>query len=392
MPQGKCHAIIEYNSTSMTSVPKKKILFAITKGNWGGAQRYVFDLATHMPTDQFEVSVVCGEGEQLPEKLQEKHIRVIRLSSLKRNMNISDDLSSFFALYKIFQKEKPDIIHLNSSKIGGIGGLAGRLTGISKIIFTGHGWAWNEDRDPISKALITLGHWATVLLSHKTIAVSEKIKNEINRLPFIGTTKVIVIHNGVDDIEYVERFASRAELNGNISEKFWIGTIAELHKNKGLDTLIRAFADISKSHVDTALVIIGEGEERQNLKQLIRKLQLDKKVHLLGFKENASQFLKAFDVFVLPSRTEALPYVPLEAGLAQLPVIASNVGGIPEIISTGKNGVLVEANHVSEFSTSISTLLDDSTKAATFGHNLRKTVEEKFSISSMVEKTIAVYN
>ncbi len=115
-------------------------------------------------------------------------------------------------------------------------------------------------------------------------------------------------------------------------------------------------------------------------------------MYLLGFKENASKFLKAFDVFVLSSRTEALPYVPLEAGLAQLPVVASQVGGIPEIISSGKNGLLVESGNVAEFSRAISELLQDSTKAATFGHNLRKTAEEKFSVSRMVEKTIAVYN
>ncbi len=371
---------------------KKKILFAITKGNWGGAQKYVFDLATSLPKDQFEVSVLCGAGEQLEMRLKEKNIRVIRLGSLDRNMSVNKDLISFFALYRIFKRESPDIIHLNSSKIGGIGAVAGRLAGIQKIIFTGHAWAWNEDRILISKTLITIAHWVTILFSHTTIAVSEKTKNEIVDLPFIPESKVVVIHNGITNSEYLERFAARAELNGEVSEKFWVGTISELHPNKGLDNLINAFPNILKTNPGTALVIIGEGEDRQKLSTLIQNLGLSKKVHLLGFKENASRFLKSFDIFVLASRTEAFPYVTLEAGLAQLPTVATRVGGIPEVITDGKNGLLVRSGDVTALSEAINNLLEDGTKAATLGHNLRKTVEEKFSVSSMVEKTIAIYN
>src|SRR3989344_243972 len=164
---------------------KKKILFAITKGNWGGAQRYVFDLATNLPRDRFEVCVLCGAGEQLEARLKEKNVRVIRLESLNRDVNLAKDAMSFVALYKIFRQEKPDIIHLNSSKIGAIGALTGRLAGIKKIIFTGHGWAWNENRFFVSKILIAFIHWLTILFSHTTIAVSEKVRSEISRLPFI---------------------------------------------------------------------------------------------------------------------------------------------------------------------------------------------------------------
>jgi glycosyltransferase involved in cell wall biosynthesis len=230
------------------------------------------------------------------------------------------------------------------------------------------------------------------MFAHKVIAVSAKVRNEIMRLPFVGKEKVSVVHNGIDDIEYAERFSARATIAGKVTEKFWIGTIAELHHNKGLDILIRAFAHISKEQPDTTLLIIGEGEERKRLMLLIHSLNLSKKVHLIGFIDNARAYLKAFDVFVLSSRTEAFPYVPLEAGLAQLPVVTTRVGGIPEVISDGKNGLLVEKENVNQLAAAIQELLQDSTKAAVFGHNLRKTVEENYSIHSMVQKTIAIYN
>jgi glycosyltransferase involved in cell wall biosynthesis len=373
---------------------KKKILFAVTKGNWGGAQRYVFDLATNLRGEEFEITVMCGDGERLENKLAQKGIRTIKLKSLSRNIHIGNDLRSFFEIIKILIREKPDILHLNSSKIGGIGALAGRLTGIKQIIFTGHGWAWNENRNFISKSLITFFHWLTVELSHKTIAVSYKIGDQILHLPWITKEKIFLVHNGVSDsgTEYLERFAARTALKHKVTEKFWIGSIAELHKNKGLDYLIKAYSYIAESNPDAALLIIGEGEERESLTNLIRTLGLQKKIHLLGFVDNAQKFLKAFDVFVLPSRTEAFPYVPLEAGLAQLPVVASKVGGIPEIITNRKNGLLVNPGDIYELKSTIKELLEDSAEAAIFGHNLRKTVEENFSIEHMVQKTLSVYN
>lgn len=370
---------------------RKKILFAITKGNWGGAQRYVFDLATNIPKDRFDVVVLCGEGARLEEKLQERNIRVIRLPSLARDMNVWKDALSVYDFFKILKIEKPDIVHLNSSKIGGIGAFCSRLMGVKKIIFTGHGWAWNENRSLASKGAITFAHWVTILLTHTTIAVSQKVRAEILRLPFVSAEKVPLVYNGIASTDYLEHFAARAELDSKMNEKFWIGTIAELHKNKGLSTLIEAFGNITKSHPDVALVIVGEGEERQQLTESLTKLGLTKKVRLLGFVENAASFLKAFDVFVLPSKTEAFPYVLLEAGLAQLPVIASRVGGIPEVITDNKNGRLITPGDTEGLGLAIKELLEDSTKAAMFGHNLRKTVEDKFSTEQMIAATVDIY-
>lgn len=371
---------------------KKKILFAITKGNWGGAQRYVFDLATNLPKNSFEVVVACGQGDRLKKKLAVKNIKVIKIAGLDRDISVGSDLSAFYSILQIIKAEKPDILHLNSSKIGSIGALAGRLSGVRQIIFTGHGWAWNEKRNFFSKFLILTAHWLTILLSHKIIAVSENIAQQIKRLPGIEKANIVVVHNGISDTEYLERFTARTELNIKATGKFWIGAISELHNNKGLDVLIAAYAEVTKRHSDTALVIIGEGEKRSELTEQIESLNLGKKVYLLGFVEDARKYLKAFDILVMSSRTEAFPYVPLEAGLAQLPLIATAVGGIPELIQDGTNGFLVRPNDSDELSGKISELLQNTTQATILGHNLRKTVEKNFSTDLMVEKTLSIYN
>lgn len=368
---------------------KIKILYVITKGNFGGAQRYVFDLATNLPKEEFDVTVAMGEGDALKERLEKLGIRTIKIIGLKRDINIFGEIISFFHLIKLFKEERPHIIHLNSSKVGAIGALAGRLTKVPKIIFTGHGWAFNEKRNIISRALIAFIHWLTIVATHTTIAVSKRIRDQISLFPFTKG-KISIIHNGVSNIEFLSKEDARSELSDN-KEGLWIGTISELHKNKGVDFIIKAFAKIKAQHPDTHLYIIGGGEEEKNLKSLVKKHSLESQIHLLGFRDNASKYLKAFDIFTLTSRTEAFPYVPLEAGLAELPVIASRVGGIPEIISNKENGILVEPGNIFEIQFALRDLLSSEEKRLSYGKLLSLKVRNEFSFEEMLGKTITLY-
>ncbi|NQV88307.1 MAG: glycosyltransferase family 4 protein [Parcubacteria group bacterium] len=370
---------------------KQKILYVITKGNFGGAQRYVYELATSMPKDKFDVVVAFGQSGALETKLKTAGVRTIMIPQLSRDVNLLGDIKTLFALTKIIRNERPDILHLNSSKVGALGGLAGRLTGVKKIIFTGHGWAFNEKRSFFSKTFILFSHWVTILLSHKTIAVSEKTKSQINKLPLVKN-KIEVIHNGIGEIPFKEGFESRQFLGKNIREDLWIGTVSELHKNKGVDFIIEAFSQISSDFPNTTLVIIGEGEERDNLEQLVMEKNLQEKIHFVGNVDNARIYLKAFDIFTLTSRTEAFPYVILEAGLAGLPVVASAVGGIPEIIKNDQTGMLARVGDKKEINLLINDLLQNSEKKERLGKALGIRVKSDFSLQKMVEETIRVYN
>ena len=363
----------------------------ITKGNFGGAQRYVFDLATTLPSKNFDVVVAFGEPGLLGKKLATAGIRTIEIESLKRDVNPFLDLKSLIELIRIFRAEKPDVVHLNSSKIGGLGALAGRITRVPRIIFTAHNWAWNENRTLLSKCLIAFAHWLTVLWSHHTITVSTYNATQIARFPFIRH-KIHTIHNGIDTFPTKDGFEARQLLAPSITHSTWIGTIAELHNNKGIDFLIEAFDRISHTYKDCGLIIVGGGEEQQTLQQRITEKNLRDRIHLLGYVENAKQYLKAFDIFTLTSRTEAFPYTILEAGLAELPVLASAVGGIPEIIQSGKNGILVGRGHIEEIEQGLSALLDSVNLRAHYGSELKKTVERGFSQRNMVNATAQLYN
>ncbi|MCK5096430.1 MAG: glycosyltransferase family 4 protein [Candidatus Pacebacteria bacterium] len=378
----------------MQSTEKKKILYVITKSNWGGAQRYVYDLATELSKkDNFNVSVALGGNGVLKSRLEEKNISVTPLCSLQRDVHLLNDVRVFFELISLFKKEQFDIIHLNSSKIGVMGGLAARIAGCKNILFTAHGWAHTEDRPVYQKIIIKFLHWLTIILSHTTIAVSEMTKKELSGTPFVSK-KLVVVYNGVTEPNFYTREEARGKIlgdNGVTNTTLMVGTIAELHKNKGLTYAIEAFSQIVSTRPDTHFIIIGSGEEKNSLHFLVQTKNLQK--HITFFENNeANQYLNAFDIFILPSIKEGLPYTILEAGAAHLPVIASHIGGIPEIVTHNATGLLSEPRDIDQIKTFLTILLEDKDLRKELGEKLYTHVQKNFSTDTMVEKTLQYYN
>lgn len=382
----------------MDTPSRKRILFVITKSNWGGAQQYVFTLATHFKEEGFEVTVALGgtgeAGAQtglLAERLKQQNIPIVFLASLTRDISLSREFLSFFELRRIIKKINPDILHLNSSKVGGIGALAGRTVGIKNIIFTAHGWAHREARNPLSKLLIWLASWTTILLSHKTITVS---KFDYQDSPvFFSRRKIHVVQNGIhaDHILHKKEQAI-ADLKTIIpslpKEIPLIISVGELTKNKNHELLIRALARVTDPFF---CIIIGEGEERHTLEHLITKNKLGDHIKLPGFIPNASELLPAADIFILPSRKEGLPFTLLEAGMAALPVIATETGGIPEITNEQNAGILFLNGDVGALTSSIEKLLRDKHLRIELGNMLKTRVLKEFSEETMLEKTEKIY-
>ncbi len=303
----------------------RKILFVITKGNFGGAQRYVFDLATSLPKSEFDVAVAFGEPGRVGEMLARAGVRTVVLSSMQRDVSIGADVKSFFELYRLFRRERPQVVHLNSSKAGGVGALAARLARVPRIIFTAHGWPFWEPRNPLSRGLIWLASWLTALLSHAVICISDYDLAVARQMPFVGR-KAVRIYNGIAPMafgsgESIRRmFPAGARITG---------TIGELTKNKNHVALLERARNDPGMHI----AIVGEGELRAMLEERIREHGLARRVKLVGFMP-AAEALKGFDVFALPSLKEGLPYVLLEARQANLPIEAKPVGGIPEILDS----------------------------------------------------------
>ncbi len=367
-----------------------KILFVITKSNWGGAQRYVFDLAVEAKKRGHEAVVLAGGNGELISRLKDAGIETRSLEGLGRDINVGSDFKSFLTLIRLIKEIRPDVLHVNSAKIGGLGTLAGRLTRVPRIIFTGHGWAFNEDRSSLSRIAIKFFSWITILLSHTTIAVSHMIQKQISAFPFTKR-KIKVIHNSIQQEVLTEKDNARCLISPRaLSKKIWIGTIGELHPIKGQEYLIRAMKEITDPEV--CLVIIGAGEREAFLKNLIKEEGLTDRVFLAGRVSRAGTHAKAFDIFVLPSLSEGLAYVLLEAGLAGLPIIASQVGGIPEIIENGITGLLVPARDEHAIAEALHALLADESLRTSLGSAIQQKVLTEFSFEEMAQKTFETYS
>lgn len=405
--------------------PVKKILYVITKSNWGGAQRYVYDLAVNLPQEQsghpeeqYESVVVFGGTGPLALKLAERGVRTVSIPNIGRDVSVFGDIFGFFKLLSLFKKEKPDVVHVNSSKVGGLGALAARLARVPRIVFTCHGWPFNENRNFLSLSVIKFLSWLTVMLAHATIAVSMRDFHDGKNMLW-AKNKMILVHNGIKTPDFKERTESRAfiadmakekgvvidenknndksesgaigENRGDRKKDFLIGAIGELHKNKAYEYALQAVYALKQKNIPVKFVILGGGEERKKLENKIRELALERNVALLGFVGNAPQYLKAFDAIVLSSIKEGLPYVVIEAGFAGLPIVATNVGGVGEIIDDMKSGILIQTRKPDDIASALELIYKNPDRALSFGVNLKEKVEREFSLEKMVRKTIKIY-
>jgi glycosyltransferase involved in cell wall biosynthesis len=370
---------------------KVTVVHLITKGSpLGGAQQYVYTLATKLPKDTYTSIVICGQGDDLPQELEKESVLVKRLSYLQKNISIISELKTCIELISLLREIRPDILHTNSSKAGFLGAICGRCARVPQIVFTAHGWASNEQRSRLEKLFFLCIHWITIVLSHTTIAVSKKTREDVRSLPFVSK-KIHVVYNGIAPFETYSKEISRDmfEKTYTIHNKntLWIGTFSELHITKGIDILLQSLSSITLPWI---CIVCGEGSERTNLETLAQSLNIQDKVFFVGNIKNVKQYIRAFDIFTLTSRTEALPFSLLEAGSAGLPIIATRVGGIPEILDNGNNGILVRP-HKTEIHNALIFLMKQAHKRQEFGEKIKEKIEKIFSQKNMIMQTMRIY-
>ncbi len=367
-----------------------KILYVITKSNWGGAQRHVFDLATSMKAKGHDVWVAVGGNGILTEKLEKAGIYTFSIATLGRDISPGKDAGSFREIYTIIKNKRPDILHLHSPKASGLGALAGRLLHIKTIITTVHGWTFNESRPIYERIPIIFFSWITMILSHTTILLSEAEYSQALYFPFVKH-KITLIPPGIKPPIFMSVDGSKQMISKSIgmeltdfNKKVVIGTIAELHKNKGLTYLVNSMTAVVEQQPNAICIIIGDGQENINIQTLIKGINLEKNVFLVGYIDNAADYLKAFNIFALSSIKEGLPYVILEAGCASLPVVATTVGGIPEIVEDMKSGILIQSRNSRELSHALSFMIEHPEERKKYGANLKERVLTKFSMEKMI--------
>ncbi len=331
-----------------------KIIYGITKSSWGGAQKYVYDLAKYF-VEKNNVMVVCGANEFggsniFTEKLQGIGVSSSELPELGRDVSILKDLKTFFTFARLFRKETPDIVHLSSSKMGLLGGLAARAAHVRLIIYTVHGLPFLEERPAWQNLLIKTATWITFLFAHKVIVLSKFEEIIVKKWWFVGS-KIHQVYNAIEIPDFLSREFARTELSNlagtDINEQtFLVGSIAELTANKGLLEFLPRLAEMKKRKElegkSFIYIHFGTGELKQELIKRTEQLNMQKNIFWLGLVLDASKYLKALDLFTLPSKKEGFPYVLLEARHADITIDANKVGGVDELLLLPMDGLSLQ--------------------------------------------------
>lgn len=375
---------------------KAKVLLTITQSEFGGAQKYVYHLATGLPKDRYDITVACGPGGLLIPKLQEAGVQVALIPHLVRDL-ISpwSDLLAFFEILRLIQERRFHIVHTVSTKAGLLGRLAAKLTGVPVILLTAQGFVLNEPMNILGKALFIIVERVGGVVSDAIIAVSEVDRLTGIKYGVISSAKIVTIHNGLDAQPFESpspsTIANKREEVGLSSSRKVIGIVANFYVTKGLRYFIQAAARVREVFPEARFVIVGDGERRRELEVLTAQLSLNSSVLFLGQRNDVPELLPLFDVFVLSSVKEGFPFALLEAMAAARPIVATTVGGIPEVIKDGESGLLVPPRDPEALAQAIVTLLSDGDKAQRMGLAARERVLTHFTLERMLSETEQLY-
>jgi glycosyltransferase involved in cell wall biosynthesis len=375
---------------------KKKILFLVTQSEFGGAQRFIYRLITNLDLAKHDITVAAGpEGDNadgLLFNLKKEGFNIFPLKFLKRSVNPVIDFRSIFEIHKLIKKQNPDIVFLCSTKAGILGSIAARI-GKKRVIYRIGGWTFNDPWPKWKKKLYAWLEKSTAGFKDFIINNAESDRQQAIKLGIRPKKEILTIYNGVDigklDFLDKEKAIDALGLKSKIKDpkSKLIGTVANLYPCKGLEYLIEAAKLLKDSQ--EKFIIIGEGEARKELEGLIKRNNLNN-VFLVGAIPDAWKYLKAFDVFILPSVKEGFPWTLIEAMAAEIPVVATKVGAVPEILISSKNseesGILIEPREPYQIVEAINLLTTDKELIGLLVSRAEKIVKDKFSLREMVKK------
>ena len=355
-------------------------MFVITNSDRAGAQMHLRYLIEYL-SGKYEIYLLSGTHGYLSEYAESKEIPIRILNSMGREVSLMNDFRAMKELRSWFKGVKPDIVHLHSSKAG----FLGRFSALglnTKVIYTVHGWAFSPGNKLFKRIFSWCMEMLTGSMADYRILVSKFDEALAERLKTVNKYPMSVVYNGVPDCIKTDHSDVKPKLNCHLVN------LARFAPQKNLACLVDAFALLK---ADTELTIGGSGPDFEETVQKIKRLSLLDHIHTPGEIENVCNFLKKTDIFVLSSNWEGLPIALIEACRAGMPIIATNVGGVSEIVFHGVNGLLVEPNNPQALASAIDQLTSDLKLRVSMGLKSRAIYEKHYKVEYMVEKTDQIY-
>jgi glycosyltransferase involved in cell wall biosynthesis len=368
-----------FDGTSSSSI--KTILHLSSTSGPGGAEVIVSRLAGVLDRNRFRSVACLPRPGWLKDQLERQGIDTHVLK-----MNGMFDLEWVRKACRLVRREGVSLIHAHEFDGVTHGSLVARLVGVP-CVATVHGKNYYWERKRRRLAYRVVSRIATM------VAVSEDLKRFITGTVGVPAERIKVIYNGQEMLPPVGPEA-KARLRGEFGleeNEAVVGVVGSLYPVKGHEYLLAAVPQMLGIHPHTTFLIIGRGELESSLKEEVKRCGLKKQVRFLGFREDILALLSLMDVFVLPSLSEGLSIALLEAMAAGRPVVATNVGGNPELVTDGETGFLVPPRDADALAAKICLLLGDNSRSRRMGENGRIRVQQCFSFQAMVDKYQELY-
>ena len=354
-----------------------KILQIITLSEpIGGAQMVLFNNTQAMVENGHDVHIVVGNEGALTERLKSLNVKTTRIPFLQRSISIRQDFKCFRALKKLLKEQQPDIVISHSSKAGILTRLACKSTHIRNI-FTVHGWSFTPGVKGIKRYFYLSLEKLMGRFTDHIITVSKFDYELGEKYKIVKPHKMRVIYNGSPDL--------KAESKEKKAKPLSILMTARFSYQKDHTTLFKALKLLKEEelHVD----LVGGGELYDMYKSLAKEMNIEHMITFHGETNQIPKFLNAADIFVLTSRFEGLPLSICEAMSVGLPILASDVGGVSEMVTDGHNGFLLPVENHRLLAKKLKTLIENPSLVKALGSNSRKTFLDKFSIQQMASAT-----
>lgn len=381
---------------------KKKILI-ISESLTGGIRRHLLDYLLYERKHDFEFHLAYGKerADQVfrakIKDLEKQGVRTYEIIDLQREIKLGKDLKAYGQIKKLIREIRPEIVHCHSSKAGGVGRIAAKLSGVKEIIYTPHAYILLDPTLSNRKRLIykwierLLARWSTtktICVSHgeRDLAITDGIVRDYNSL---------VIHNGIEiQDERIEDYRGKLRaLVGAKEDEILVGAAMRLYKPKDPGTYYEIMRRVLKENENVKCVIIGDSVDgyKEDMQKRIKEDGLVNRFHLVDFREEASELICDLDIYLFTSLYEGLPYSLLEALRVGLPIVATDVTGNQDIIEDEGNGLLYKVGDVKRGVLHLTKLIEDKTLREEYGHNGLKRLKGLFTTNKMVEQIDKLY-
>lgn len=382
------------------------VIHIITRLDRGGSARNTFLTALGHDRSKFCVGLVYGCPETRSpndaallhadlQRLRQGGVSVFDVPTLVREVHPVSDARATFALWRLLRRERPALVHTHTSKAGVVGRLAAWLARVPVVIHTPHGHIFYGYYGTVASAIIRLLERLLANITDRIVTLTDRGAEEHVRFHIAGAEKFTTIHSGIDLVHFrsvqVDPAGKRKEL-GLPPEGPIVGTVGRLVPIKGLEWLLKAAPRVLAEFPQACFVIIGEGPLLGELKELAAALGIGPRVVFWGAREDVPECLVALDLFVLPSLNEGMGRALIEAMAVGCPVVATRVGGVPDIVADGTTGLLVPPRDDRALAEAMLTLLRDRSRRAAYGETARRYIDGRFDVETMVRNIERLYD